>query len=626
MQLVILAGGKGTRLKGRSGNLPKCLVDVAGKPLLAHQFHYATSQGVTDVVLMVGHLAEAIREYCGDGHKWNLNIRYYEETEPLGTAGAVLRIANTLDSFFFVLYGDLILNVDLNRMRAAHVGAAAGATILLHPNDHPYDSDLVETDSVQKVTGFHHPPHAAEQFLPNLVNAGLYAFQRDTLVRVPQRAGMMDFVADIFPHIRRISLIHGYVSPEYIKDAGTLDRLDHVTADIRSGRVSRGSLATPAPAVLLDRDGTITEEVGRISTHEQLNLIDGVAEAIRTLNKTENRAVVVTNQPVIARGDCTEEELQKINNKMSSLLGLKGAYLDALYFCPHHPDKGFPGERAELKIACECRKPEIGLIARAQQELNLDLSRSWLIGDTTRDVECARRAGIQSILLHTGYGGRDAAYSVRPDYEFDNLSQAADFISNRWHSIESVCRTLADGIDSAAWVIVGGTPFSGKSTFASVLRHVVEASGRPATVVPLDSWFDSARTPKQQDDIFRQMRTLLSTAIAKNSAFSVPFLPSHAKLDRLGVLEIAARERSLYILEGAAPLFCEELRSGAGSIFFVNCPEEVRRERLMANTRFRGYSANETERLYAQQWKQADTVTGLKQFANYLIEGEFGDY
>jgi D,D-heptose 1,7-bisphosphate phosphatase len=137
---------------------------------------------------------------------------------------------------------------------------------------------------------------------------------------------------------------------------------------------------------------------------------------------------LVTNQPVVAKGFTTEAELRQIHNKLETLLGREHAFLDRIYFCPHHPEKGFPGERAELKINCDCRKPKPGMLLHAQRDLNIDFAQSWMIGDTTIDVQTARNAGVKSILVRTGHGGGDGKHSASPDFTCDTLLEAVRLI------------------------------------------------------------------------------------------------------------------------------------------------------------------------------------------------------
>ena len=141
-----------------------------------------------------------------------------------------------------------------------------------------------------------------------------------------------------------------YDSPEYVKDMGTPDRFHQVEEDFKAGRVAAKNLSNKQKAVFLDRDGTINKYVGFLRNINEFELINGVAEAIKKINASGYLAIVVTNQPVIARGEVTFQELEEIHNKMETELGLQGAYLDAIYYCPHHPHKGYEGEVPELKI------------------------------------------------------------------------------------------------------------------------------------------------------------------------------------------------------------------------------------------------------------------------------------
>jgi D,D-heptose 1,7-bisphosphate phosphatase len=199
--------------------------------------------------------------------------------------------------------------------------------------------------------------------------------------------------------------------------------------DHGSGLSEQQSIGSSRTAVFLDRDGTLNVEVNRLRSVDQFELIPGAADAVRSLNRAGFLTVVVTNQAVIARGDCSEADLEQIHDKLESLLGEHDAYLDAIYYCPHHPDCGSPGERAELKIECDCRKPGTAMIERAASDFPILMKDSWMIGDTTVDLQTAQNAGIRSILVRTGYAGRDQRWSARPDFEFSDLKEAVEFVT-----------------------------------------------------------------------------------------------------------------------------------------------------------------------------------------------------
>lgn len=435
-QAIILAGGKGTRLAERLRGLPKPLVPIGGEPLLQRQLLLLKRAGIHDVTILVNHKAEAIAEFCRAHQDFGMGIRLVDDGIPRGTAGATLAALDMLPqqaNDLLVLYGDTLLNVDIDRLFAFHDSHAGAATLFLHPNSHPQDSDLVEMDGQGRIRAIHAYPHPPQAIYANLVNAALYVLRRDALLPwrplAEENPRVIDFAKELFPRMLAAGqALYGYNSPEYIKDVGTPVRLDSAEEDIATGRYGSGSLASPRAAVFLDRDGVINQEVGFLRRREDFTLLPGAAEAIRRCNQSGLLCVVVTNQPVIARGECTEEELATIHAWMDTLLGKEGAYLDRLYHCPHHPDAGYAGERPELKIACTCRKPEIGMLEQARHDLNIDFSRSWLVGDRTGDILAAHRAGVRSILVRTGFAGTDGQYAVEPDAVADDLGAAVDMI------------------------------------------------------------------------------------------------------------------------------------------------------------------------------------------------------
>jgi histidinol-phosphate phosphatase family protein len=428
-QVAIIAGGMGRRLRERLGDLPKPMIPIGGKPLLEHQIELARKYGFTGIQIFSCYRADLIERYFGDGRKRSVEISYAVEKEPLGTAGAVLAGFDGLAENFLVIYGDTMVNVDLNRFWQTHLASGADATLLLHPNDHPFDSDLVEADSDGWITAFHNRPHPADRWFQNLVNAGLYAIRKASLRAWASNRGPMDFGKDLFPAMLAAGAkLRAYNSPEYIKDIGTPERYDKICAEFAAGNVDRSELNTPQRAIFLDRDGTLIKDVGGLTSPEQLELLPGAAAAVREINYHGFRAVLITNQPVVAKGFCTEADVAIIHRKLETVLGREHAFLDRIYYCPHHPEKGFAGERPELKIECDCRKPKPGMITLAAKDLNLDLKASWLIGDTTTDLETAKNAGMKSALVHTGYAGKDGKFLAQPTVQTDTMLDAVRLI------------------------------------------------------------------------------------------------------------------------------------------------------------------------------------------------------
>ncbi len=411
--------------------LPKPMIPLAGKPILEYQIELAKRFGYKDIIILTGYLAHQIEDYFKDGADWQVNIRYQRESSPLGTAGAIKNIADWLKDDFLVFYGDIVMDVDLTALTAFHTKNKPLGSLLVHPNNHPYDSDLLEIDQQNRITAFYAKPHDHNRYYRNLVNAALYVLSPEILRYIPE-GRFADLGRDIFPKVVQSGeLLLGYNTPEYITDVGTLDRLKKVTADVVSGKVARLNRQNARRAVFLDRDGVLNAEVGLVRSAEQLHLLPDAAEAVRLINESEYLTVVVSNQPVIAKGFTSFEELHRIHAKLETLLGDERAYLDSIYYCPHHPEKGFPGERPQYKIPCPCRKPAPGMILAAAAELNINLSESFVIGDRTADIQAGANAGTRTILVRTGCAGKDAKYPCRPDFEFENLTEAVDFIIDR---------------------------------------------------------------------------------------------------------------------------------------------------------------------------------------------------
>lgn len=425
MIAVILAGGKGTRL-GLEG-LPKPMVSVAGKPLLEHHLLLLQRYGIYKVIMLTGYLSEKIEDYFGDGSQWGMDVSYVREEMPLGTSGALKQLEKILDERFLVLYGDVVMDFDIKRFKDFDDQSASLGSLIVHPNDHPYDSDLVECNG-DSITRFISKPHPEGLRYQNLVNAAVYLLSPE-IFKFIKEGTPSDFGKDIFPLvIKEGGHLRAYNSPEYIKDLGTPDRLSKVEKDFTSGKISRWNRSNSRPAIFIDRDGVINREVDNLRKIEDFEILPGVANAIRLINQSEFLSIVVTNQPAIAKGFLSFENLVEIHKLLETTLGEKKSFLNQIYFCPHHPDKGFDGEVADLKVVCNCRKPEIGMILAAKHDHNIDLTRSYFIGDSTTDIKTAANAGLTSVLVKTGYAGADQRYDISADHTAFDLEDAVKWI------------------------------------------------------------------------------------------------------------------------------------------------------------------------------------------------------
>lgn len=429
MKTVIMAGGKGTRISSIAHDIPKPMIPIEGKPVLEHEIECLRQQGFTDLIITISHLGHMIQEYFGDGSRFGVKIQYFNEMVPLGNGGALLKMREKLTDDFLLLNADVLFNVDFERMVAYHRRKGGEVTLFTHPNSHPYDSGLLITNNDLSVERWITKEEERPAYYKNRVNAGIHIINPRVL-KMPQIEIEMigetdpstgeiikiDLDRQILKPLAGTRKMFCYDSPEYVKDMGTPERFYTVEADFRRGRVHARNLKNRQKAVFLDRDGTINRYMGFLRKIEDFELMEGVAEAIKKLHQEGYLCIVVTNQPVIARGEVTVTELEQIHNKMETLLGLEGAYIDGLYICPHHPDIGYEGEVTELKIDCACRKPKPGMLLQAAEDFHIDLKESWMIGDSKNDVLAGKNAGCKTALIapdkYMNYGQNKTVLSL----------------------------------------------------------------------------------------------------------------------------------------------------------------------------------------------------------------------
>ena len=409
MKTVIMAGGKGTRISSVASDIPKPMIKIEGKPVLEYEIECLRDQGFKDIIITVSHLGNIIMDYFGDGSAvspvtqkpFGVHIEYYFEEQPLGNAGALFQIKDKLDSDFLLLNADAMFDVDFNRFVAFHKSHGGLVTLFTHPNSHPYDSGVLIADANGAVERWLTKEDDRPKYYRNCINAGLHVLSPKLLAQEIDTP-KIDLDRQLLKPLAGTGKMFCYNSPEYVKDMGTPERYYSVCEDFKAGRVKGKNLTNKQRAVFLDRDGTINKYVGFLRNIDEFELLDGVADAIKKINASGYLAIVVTNQPVIARGEVSFEELQEIHNKMETLLGEQGAYVDAIYFCPHHPHRGYVGERVELKIDCDCRKPKSGMLLQAAKDFNVDLKNSWMIGDGENDILAGKNAGCHTALIQSG--------------------------------------------------------------------------------------------------------------------------------------------------------------------------------------------------------------------------------
>jgi histidinol-phosphate phosphatase family protein len=621
MDAVIIAGGLGTRAHAMTGDrIPKALLPVAGVPIIFRQMRVLRREGIERLTVLAGHLGHQLGgPLSEEARALSLALDIRIEAEPLGTAGCLAALSPDADAL--LVSGDMLFDLALAPLVAFHRGRSALITVVAHPNDHPRTSDLIrERDGL--VTAVLPRELPRERDARNLVPAGIYFASRDFFARIP--AGQtLDVVRDVLPRLVAAGeRVAAYNTPEYMRDVGTAQRHAAAERDIAAGVVEARNLRNTRPAIFFDVDGVLNEEPGTQGAlrPDDVRLVAGAGAAVADARGGGFLTVAITNRPQVARGDITFDDLDAILGRLEALLAEHGGILDRIYVCPHHPDAGFPGEVAALKIRCECRKPGALLFRRAVQELPIDRPRSVAIGDSLRDIGAARAAGIWAYGVRTGYGCRDtarypggAAAAPVPDLMFDDVGDAVRFALSYQALAAPLMRAARERSPRRPPIIaICGRSRAGKSVTAHALVRALTETGETPLLVRLDDWIMPAaeRRPDDTAEIRNRVHRLraIMTALRDGKGVTAPGYNAATRTQGPPVLYDPA-DHSCIVLDGVFAAH-HSIRALVDVAAFVDTPEPVQRRRFAAHYRWKGLDDAAMEELWrarmAEEWAAVD--------------------
>jgi mannose-1-phosphate guanylyltransferase/phosphomannomutase len=393
---VIIAGGKGTRSKNPT--IPKSLVEIGNQTLLSHQAQEIINFGIKKIFVVGGFLGDLVH---GEIDKLNVelgqNIKFISDSEQSGTSNALqIALRHVDDDLVLVVYGDIFFKFDLDRFLTSHISKKSNCSVLVHPNNHPQDSDLVTTVPFQdRIASFREKGSVDLRENENLVCAGIFLMDRHFAKFLDFKIKDLSLAVLTLVHKKELHL-SSYNTVGFLADTGTPERLRLVRQAIISGTVERRS-ESGKMGVFIDLDETLIENV-EIKKDISFPLLDPkTCQLIGVLNRLGIPIFIVTNQPGIAKGFFDFYDLQIFKAKLDFELAEFSSFIDIWKVCPHHPDLGYPGEIAELKIQCSCRKPNIGLIKELEDSHSLDLTRCFFLGDSWRDRSLCEKLGISYI-------------------------------------------------------------------------------------------------------------------------------------------------------------------------------------------------------------------------------------
>jgi len=422
-QAIIIAGGLGSRLIKNGVDTPKPLLEIDGKSLIEWQVINLEREGIDEIVLLLGLNSTKIINHVNTiKNRTSINFHFIIENSPLGTGGALLNALGFLHETFLVLYGDLLVDTGLKKLFNDAEGSEYGS-IGVRPSDHPLDSDLVDTNLNYEISRIYPKPNSLDENRMNLAMTGVMCLNKKFLTEIENTFEYAKYDLEknlISPTINSNGGFKATRLNGFIKDLGTIDRLSNA----EKLWISRPQPDEPQKAVILDRDGVINTFSGDINNMIDFRIVDDLVPSIEILRNEKFKIFVATNQPGIAKGFLNWDELSLLHGSVDMKLSRNGVFLDGWYVCPHHPEKGFPGEILELKTDCLCRKPKDGLINQINEDFPLDFKNSWFVGDQISDFQLANSVGLSFVQIGNFF---DAPSEIP---KFDKLEYACRHIVN----------------------------------------------------------------------------------------------------------------------------------------------------------------------------------------------------
>lgn len=410
---IVLAGGLGTRLRPLTLRAPKPMLRVAGRPFLGHLLSKISSMGIRDCLLLTGYKHKMVQDYCKSGKRWGLRIAYSREGSPLGTGGAIYRARGSIRSTALVLNGDSWLDISLGEFLAFHRRSRAQATLFV------MKGPLAARGSVRfgrsgRVREFLEKQKGGTGYF----NTGAYLLEPRAISFLAEKIAAGSLPAKFSMEREGFPLLAASKSLFAFRGKGTFLDIGTFSSLLLAHRIVSPSSGGRA-AIFLDRDGVINRHRhDYVKRPSEFEFEFGAMEGMKELSATGLPIFIATNQSMIGRGIAAPSQLAAIHAKMLSSFRRHKVKVAGILICPHSPNEG-----------CGCRKPQIGLLLSAQEKHGIDLSKSFVVGDSAGDVLMGKAAGCTTILVGTGHAGKDGPAPARPDFACANLAEAAKRIA-----------------------------------------------------------------------------------------------------------------------------------------------------------------------------------------------------
>jgi len=422
-QAVILAGGHGRRLE-KSGILkPKILLNVEGKTLLENHISELEKNGFSNLIISLGVKSEVVVDFIKTIDT-SLRIDIVIDEVLSGTRNAIIQTKNLLEPRFLLIMGDIYHKnfvKDFISYSTSVENLDSEAIFSARWTDHPDDSDLVFIDENEFIIELQSKNNLKREIAQNLSLSGSAVLSKKIIKLLDSKSHLSDYTDAIFSDENIVKKYKAHVSSSLILDLGTLERLESISK-ILANKKKR-------PAVFFDRDGTLIEHVHLISSEDQVKLVPAAQQVCDYFKSHDFYLVCISNMPQVSRNILTFKQAHVLSNRILKFFEINQTRFDAFYICPHHPSSGFIDEISKFKKVCDCRKPNPGLIVRALRDLDIDLSKSLVIGDSWRDIRLGNDLGLKTIMIKSQYSNELLA---KPDYSYTSMEELLEALeSNR---------------------------------------------------------------------------------------------------------------------------------------------------------------------------------------------------
>lgn len=577
--------------------------------LIEHQILSLKKYDIFDITILANANIGLIKNVLNDGKKLGVSLQYFQ----VNNKNILLQlkgIKSQLKNDFIVLPSNCYIDLNFRRLLLFHFTKNSQFTIAARAVENPFDYSLLEPDENQRLISIYNTPHNPQTLIKNLVSSGIYIISPKIFKKIKSK----DFNENscILSGLMSLITIYAYQTSEYIRNIRNTKDLESIKSDIKSAYSSRMNLDKNQKAIFLDRDGVINVERSYIRSAERMELYRQSGEAVKKINRSKYKAIVVTNQAMIARNYGTLEQLNEVHKKLETDLGKSKAFVDRIYYCPHHPDKGESNELPEYKIDCNCRKPKPGMLFKAAEDFNIDLSKSFMIGDTERDIIAGRRAGCTTVGVRTGHGVKKSL--VTPDYFFNDLKEATDFIIDEPHKwVYDKLKEIKKKTPEV--ILIGGNDFSGKSTLCSYLIWKFRQEKKSVCRINLDLWLKEMDREHFDGNFLSQInsmqvaseiqRILAGLEVRKDKPLQHP--------DGEKTFEVFSyKGEDIILIEGLLALNIEELQALATQNLFIKASEYTVIKRATEHYQWAGYSEEEIKEKVNQHFNNVIELQPLK--------------